>query len=85
MCGHSGINGGPEKHDICQVQLLTIGSCDALLATRYLPAVTIFEENDLRLSVVTVGSEGDTRPLAALCRGLLDRGHEVRLDRKSVV
>jgi sterol 3beta-glucosyltransferase len=33
----------------------------------------------LRFSVVTVGSEGDTRPLAALCRGLLDRGHEVKL------
>jgi sterol 3beta-glucosyltransferase len=33
----------------------------------------------LRLSVVTIGSEGDTRPLAALCRGLLDRGHEVKL------
>jgi UDP:flavonoid glycosyltransferase YjiC (YdhE family) len=33
----------------------------------------------LRLCVVTVGSEGDTRPLAALCRGLLDRGHEVKL------
>jgi sterol 3beta-glucosyltransferase len=33
----------------------------------------------LRLSVVTVGSEGDTRPLAALCRGLLDHGHEVKL------
>jgi sterol 3beta-glucosyltransferase len=39
----------------------------------------VFEENELRLSVVTVGSEGDTRPLAALCRGLLDRGHEVKL------
>lgn len=33
----------------------------------------------MRLCVVTVGSEGDTRPLAALCRGLLDRGHEVKL------
>ena len=33
----------------------------------------------MRFSVVTVGSEGDTRPLAALCRGLLDRGHEVKL------
>jgi sterol 3beta-glucosyltransferase len=33
----------------------------------------------LRLSVVTIGSEGDTRPLAALCRELLDRGHEVKL------
>src|SRR5262245_50838424 len=33
----------------------------------------------MRLSVVTFGSEGDTRPLAALCRGLLDQGHEVRL------
>lgn len=33
----------------------------------------------MRFSVVTVGSEGDTRPLAALCRGLLDHGHEVKL------
>jgi UDP:flavonoid glycosyltransferase YjiC (YdhE family) len=33
----------------------------------------------MRFSVVTVGSEGDTRPLAALCRGLLDRGHDLRL------
>jgi len=33
----------------------------------------------LRFSVVTAGSEGDTRPLASLCRGLLDHGHEVKL------
>lgn len=33
----------------------------------------------MRFSVVTVGSEGDTRPLAALCRALLDHGHELRL------
>jgi UDP:flavonoid glycosyltransferase YjiC (YdhE family) len=33
----------------------------------------------MRFSVVTCGSEGDTRPLAALCRGLLDRGHELKL------
>lgn len=33
----------------------------------------------MRLSVVTFGSEGDTRPLAALCRGLLNHGHEVKL------
>jgi sterol 3beta-glucosyltransferase len=61
------------------VRLLTIDSCDQLLSTGYLPAIAVFEENVLRLSVVTVGSEGDTRPLAALCRGLLDRGHEVKL------
>src|SRR5690348_9384765 len=35
-------------------------------------------EPALRFSVVTAGSEGDTRPLAALCRGLLDCGHEVK-------
>lgn len=33
----------------------------------------------MRLSVVTFGSEGDTRPLAALCRGLLDHGHDLTL------
>ena len=33
----------------------------------------------MRLTVVTFGSEGDTRPLGALCRGLLDRGHQLTL------
>src|SRR4030095_13359547 len=33
----------------------------------------------MRFAVVTFGSEGDTRPLAALCRRLLDRGHELKL------
>jgi sterol 3beta-glucosyltransferase len=33
----------------------------------------------MRLTVVTYGSEGDTRPLVALCRGLMDVGHEVQL------
>jgi sterol 3beta-glucosyltransferase len=37
------------------------------------------KELAMRFSVVTGGSEGDTRPLAALCRGLLDHGHEVKL------
>lgn len=33
----------------------------------------------MKLAVVTYGTEGDTRPLAALCRALLDAGHEVVL------
>jgi UDP:flavonoid glycosyltransferase YjiC (YdhE family) len=33
----------------------------------------------MRFTVVTYGSEGDTRPLVALARGLLDAGHELRL------
>jgi len=33
----------------------------------------------MRLAIVTFGSEGDTRPLAALCRGLVGRGHELTL------
>jgi sterol 3beta-glucosyltransferase len=33
----------------------------------------------MRFTVVTYGSEGDTRPLVALCRGLMDAGHEVQL------
>jgi sterol 3beta-glucosyltransferase len=33
----------------------------------------------MRFTAVTYGSEGDTRPLVALCRGLMDAGHEVRL------
>ena len=33
----------------------------------------------MRFVVVTYGTEGDTRPLAALCRSLMDTGHEARL------
>src|SRR3954464_3549380 len=33
----------------------------------------------MRFIVVTYGTEGDTRPLAALCRALLDSGHDARL------
>ena len=33
----------------------------------------------MKFVVVTYGTEGDTRPLAALSRALLDTGHEVRL------
>lgn len=33
----------------------------------------------MRFVVATYGTEGDTRPLAALCRALLDVGHDVRL------
>src|ERR1700757_2142220 len=33
----------------------------------------------MRFVVATYGTEGDTRPLAALCRALLDVGHHVRL------
>jgi len=33
----------------------------------------------MRLLVVTYGTEGDTRPLVMLCRGLIAAGHEVML------
>lgn len=33
----------------------------------------------MRFTVVTYGTEGDTRPLVALCRGLMDAGHDVHL------
>jgi len=32
----------------------------------------------MRLTVVTYGTEGDSRPLIGLCRGLLNAGHEVQ-------
>jgi len=40
----------------------------------------------MRFTVVTFGSDGDTRPFAHLCRGLIDAGHAVRLfgDRSSL-
>jgi sterol 3beta-glucosyltransferase len=33
----------------------------------------------MRLVALTYGTEGDTRPLAALCRALIDAGHDVTL------
>jgi len=33
----------------------------------------------VRLTVATYGSEGDTRPFVAVCRGLVDAGHDVKL------
>lgn len=33
----------------------------------------------MKLTVLTYGTEGDTRPLAALCRALMDAGHETHL------
>jgi sterol 3beta-glucosyltransferase len=33
----------------------------------------------MKFTVVTYGTEGDTRPLAALCRALMNAGHETRL------
>jgi len=33
----------------------------------------------MKITVVTYGTEGDARPFAALCRGLMDAGHEARL------
>jgi sterol 3beta-glucosyltransferase len=36
-------------------------------------------EKRMKLIVATYGTEGDARPFAALCRGLMDAGHEARL------
>jgi sterol 3beta-glucosyltransferase len=33
----------------------------------------------VKFTVATFGTEGDTRPLAALCRALIDAGHDARL------
>jgi sterol 3beta-glucosyltransferase len=33
----------------------------------------------MKIIVATYGTEGDARPFAALCRGLMDAGHEARL------
>ena len=33
----------------------------------------------MKFAVVTYGTEGDARPLAALCRALMDAGHDARL------
>ena len=33
----------------------------------------------MKLVALTYGTEGDTRPIAALCRALMDTGHETTL------
>lgn len=33
----------------------------------------------MKFAIVTYGTEGDVRPFSALCRGLIDAGHEVQL------
>ena len=33
----------------------------------------------MKLTAVTFGTEGDTRPIAELCRALMDAGHDVTL------
>ena len=33
----------------------------------------------MKLTALTYGTEGDTRPIASLCRALMDAGHEVIL------
>ena len=33
----------------------------------------------MKVLAITFGTEGDVRPLAALCRALIDAGHEARL------
>jgi hypothetical protein len=35
----------------------------------------------MKFIIATYGAEGDARPFAALCRGLMDAGHEARLPR----
>lgn len=38
-----------------------------------------FFDAPMRFTVITYGTEGDTRPLVAVCRGLLQAGHDVSL------
>jgi sterol 3beta-glucosyltransferase len=33
----------------------------------------------MKLVALTYGTEGDTRPIAAVCRALMDAGHDVTL------
>ena len=37
------------------------------------------QAHTMKFIVATYGTEGDARPLAALCRALMDAGHEARL------
>ena len=50
-----------------------------LLESGSLKVATLIPAISKRFTVVTYGTEGDTRPLVGLCRGLLNAGHEVYL------
>lgn len=52
------------------------GRAGVITKSRRQPAL---EEHTMKFAVVTYGTEGDTRPLAALCRALIDAGHEARI------
>jgi sterol 3beta-glucosyltransferase len=39
----------------------------------------VAREETIKLVALTYGTEGDTRPIAALCRALIDAGHDVTL------
>ncbi|KAI9005747.1 glycosyl transferase, partial [Hyaloraphidium curvatum] len=57
----------------CLIYGPTQGSRPTLLQPNRIPAPR------MRFTVVTFGTEGDTRPLVPLCRALLDRGHSLEL------
>src|SRR5262245_30916973 len=47
---------------------------------RHLQDISQTQEKGLmKFVVATYGTEGDARPFAALCRGLMEAGHEARL------
>jgi sterol 3beta-glucosyltransferase len=55
-----------------------IGARCALLYVVYHES-SLLRRLNMKFTVVTYGTEGDTRPLAALCRALMNAGHETRL------
>jgi hypothetical protein len=78
-----------DKLPACALRTLEreIPNCRAILDSvtpALKPARTAFSlpgvnETAASLVVATYGTEGDARPLAALCRGLMDAGHEALL------
>jgi sterol 3beta-glucosyltransferase len=47
--------------------------------TSYIENHRCLRRRNMKFTVVTYGTEGDTRPLAALCRALMNAGHDAHL------
>src|SRR5690606_24331320 len=57
------------------------GPRSAAARGRRCPPAAVFpaKQGAMKLLVLTYGTEGDTRPLTMLCRGLMEAGHDVLL------
>lgn len=69
-CGFHGLN----PYNLCTICISIRRIVFTCLRCRQAP-----KDQSMKIAAVTYGTEGDTRPLAALCRALMHAGHDTRL------